>query len=53
MIDEIGLRGGARNIRDSLSLASEAANRDTPRDLRNSVLSAWNPPSASCSVVTR
>jgi Tol biopolymer transport system component/DNA-binding winged helix-turn-helix (wHTH) protein len=31
MSDEIGLRGGARNIRDSLSVASEAANRDTPQ----------------------
>ena len=31
MSDEIGLRGGATNIRDSLSVASEAANRDTPQ----------------------
>ena len=31
MSDEIGLRGGATNIRDSLSIASEAANRDTPQ----------------------
>ena len=31
MSDEIGLRGGARNICDSLSVANEAANPDTPQ----------------------